>query len=95
MNVIRLLGWDPIVARILWKHVGSTLLLILGAKVIFWAATHGIEDSDTLKRFLWVENFALLGIVVWFLRELAVEFWNRRKKIRRTDRVSIVWILGT
>lgn len=94
-HLIKLLGWDPITARILWKHVGNSLLLIGGAKLIFWAGKYGIDNQETLAKFLWIEDFATLGIVVWFLREMAIEFWNRRKKIRGGKSALLVWILGT
>lgn len=94
-NLIKLLGWDLITARILWKHVGNCLLLIGAIKLIFWSATHGIDDHANLERFLWIEDFATTGIVVWFLREMAVEFWNRRKKIRGRTSALPIWVLGT
>ena len=96
MNIIKLIGWELITARILWKHIGNTLLTILGAKIIFYAALYGIDNPDSRDMVLWLEDyFALPGIVVWFIRETAVDFWNHRKRIRRKINAPPVWILGT
>ena len=61
-------------------HIGTTLIIEAGLTLSHWLGKF-LGDGMAVTILLIVDEWAALGIAIWFVRNLAVNLWNNRERL--------------
>ena len=62
-------------------HIGSTLIIELGLGAVAWFGHLVLEDGFILTALIKVDEYAMLGVAIWLVRNLAIHLWNNRERL--------------
>jgi hypothetical protein len=71
--------------RIIVEHLLATLVILVGLGVVHWLGHVILADGLLLTIFIGIDEITLVGVSLWFVRNLAVNLWNNRERLRGTN----------
>jgi hypothetical protein len=81
--------------KLIYRHTVTTCLLIGCYKLISLWGDFGLEDPFNKYFIQLADRMLFVGIILWWVYQLAVELWNRRIRIRRIKGVLALSALAT
>ena len=62
-------------------HIVSTVTIELGLGVVTWFGHVALEPGFVRTVLIGIDEWAMLGVSAWLVRNLAIHLWNNRERL--------------
>ena len=67
--------------RLISEHLASTIIIELGLGLVAWLGHLVLAEGIVRTLLIASDEWAMLGVSLWLVRNLAVNLWNNRERL--------------